>query len=183
MDIKRKVADTDVVPKLDASKGELRAPSGEDWVLISGEALRRVYESEIAILGTGACVIWYNAGQAVGKTEGKKFAALIEEIGIDQLAQELSSSYSKLGWGTIQVGDIDLARNEVKIIMRNSPMVRGVLGQDSRCWYVRGFMEGIIASILGVEVTAYELTCEAVNGKHCEFKATWKLPTAQPATP
>jgi predicted hydrocarbon binding protein len=115
----------------------------------------------------------------VGKTEGRKFADLINDLGIHHLARELSQSYSKLGWGTIQVGDVDILRNEVKIVMRNSPMVRGVRDKDSRCWYVRGFMEGMVSSILGVEATAFELSCEAVNGDHCEFKVTWK-PAEQP---
>jgi predicted hydrocarbon binding protein len=177
---KPRAGETDVVPKLDASSGELRGSTGDDWVLISGEALRRVYEAEVAILGTGAFVIWYNAGKYVGKIEGKKFAKLIEELGIDQLAKELSASYAKLGWGTIEVGEVDLLRNELTITMRNSPMVRGVSDKESRCWYVRGFMEGLVSSVLGVEATAFELTCEAVNGNHCEFKTTWKPPSQLP---
>lgn len=175
METKPKVRDNAILPELDYNKGELRTVSGDDWVLISGEALRRVYESEVSLLGTGAFVIWYNAGKTVGKNEGAKFADLIAEVGIDQLASELSKTYQKLGWGTIQVKDIDLGANEVKIVMRNSPMVRGVTDNQSRCWYVRGFMEGIVSAILGVAATAYEMTCEAVNGDHCEFKVTWKL--------
>jgi predicted hydrocarbon binding protein len=169
------MGDAEVVPQLDLAKGELRASTGEDWVLISGEALRKIYEMEAAVLQSGAFVIWYNAGKTVGTTEGRKFAELINDIGIDQLAKELSKSYSKLGWGFIKVGEIDLLKNEVGIIMRNSPMVRGVSAKEPRCWYVRGFMEGMISSILGAEATAFELACEAVNGDHCEFKVAWKL--------
>lgn len=178
---KTSVDETDAVPRLDAERGELRATTGEDWVLISGEALRRVYENEAKILGTGAFVIWYNAGKAVGATEGTKFAGLVESVGIDRLAEELRKTYSQLGWGKIEIGDIDLIGNEVTIKMQNSPMVRGVSDKEPRCWYVRGFMEGIITAILGVEATAFELVCEAVNHDHCEFKATWKLPTAPDA--
>jgi predicted hydrocarbon binding protein len=170
-----RTGDADVVPRLDAAKGELRTSSGEDWVLISGEALRKIYEMEAAVLKSGAFVIWYNAGKTVGTTEGKKFAGLLDDLGIDRLAEELSKSYSKLGWGFIQVGEIDLVKNEVGIVMRNSPMVRGVSATEPRCWYVRGYMEGMISSILGAEATAFELSCEAVNGDHCEFKVTWKL--------
>jgi len=183
LDHKSKFGQGDIVPKLDAEKGELRVPSGEDWVMISGEALRNVYEHEVAILGTGAFVIWYNAGKAVGKTEGVKFSAFIDSLGIDQLAQELGRTYNQLGWGRIEVKEIDLMKNEVHITMRNSPMVRRVKDTEPRCWYVRGFMEGIISSILGVEATAFELNCEAVNGDHCEFKAVWKAESSPGAQP
>ncbi len=180
LDNKPRVNDKDVLPKLDLEKGELNVPSGEDWVMISGEALRRVYEHEVTILGTGAFVIWYNAGKAVGKTEGAKFAGLVNTLGIDQLAQELSRTYAQLGWGRIEIRDIDIMRNEITIILRNSPMVRGVSDKEPRCWYVRGFMEGIVSVILGVEATAFELACEAVNRDRCEFKVSWKLPTSPP---
>jgi len=177
LDIRSKVDDRDLIPRLDPERGEMRTARGEDWVLISGDALRRVYENEVKVLGSGAYVMWYNAGKAVGKTDGEKFAALIETIGIDQLAKELSSSYAKLGWGKIEVGDIDLFKNEVKVTMRNSPMVRGTRDNEPRCWYVRGFMEGLISTILGAEATANEMQCQAVNGEKCEFKVTWKLPS------
>lgn len=130
------------------------------------------------MLQSGAYVLWYNAGKTVGTTEGKKFSELIDEIGIDQLAKELGNSYSKLGWGLIEVGEINLLKSEVRIVMRNSPMVRGVSAKEPRCWYVRGFMEGMISSILGAEATAFELSCEAVNGDHCEFVVNWKLGTS-----
>jgi predicted hydrocarbon binding protein len=172
----RRVVDKDVLPTLDSERGELRVANGGDWVMISGEALRRVYENEVTILGTGAFVIWYNAGKAVGKTEGEKFAALVNTMGIDQLAQELGKTYAQLGWGRIEIRDIDLLRNEVTIIMRNSPMVRGIADKEPRCWYVRGFMEGIVSVILGVDATAFEVACEAVNRDHCEFRVSWKMP-------
>ena len=177
MDTQPQVRDSEIIPRLDSAKGEMRAASGEDWVLISGEALRRVYESEVSILGTGAFVIWYNAGKTVGRTEGSKFAELISEVGVDQLANELSKTYSKLGWGQIQVGNVDLINSEIKIVMRNSPMVRGIADKEPRCWYVRGFMEGMVSTILGVEANAFEVACEAVNRHHCEFKVNWKMPT------
>lgn len=176
MEIRPKVDDRDVLPRLDAQRGELRTSKGEDWVMISGEALRRVYQNEVFLLGTGAYVMWYNAGKAVGKTEGVKFAALVEEMGVHELAKELSESYAYLGWGRIEVGNIDLFKNEVTIKMWNSPMVRGVLDKEPRCWYVRGFMEGLVSTILGVETTASEVRCQAVEGDRCEFRVTWKLP-------
>jgi predicted hydrocarbon binding protein len=173
-----KVKGADIIPRLDTAKGELRTSAGEDWVLISGEAIRRVYDNEAKMMGTGAHVIWYNAGKAVGKTEGEKFAGLIESVGVDHLADELAKTYSQLGWGMIELRDIDLLKSEVVMIMRNSPMIRGVSAKEPQCWYVRGFMEGIVSSILGVETTVFELTCEAMNHDHCEFKAVWKMPSA-----
>lgn len=177
MGSKTKVEDSDVLPKLDAERGELRTSEGEDWVMISGEALRRIYQNDVSVLSTGACVIWYNAGKSVGKTDGAKFAEMVERLGIDELARELSESYAKLGWGRIEVGKIDLVKSELVVTMRNSPMVRGVRDSEPRCWYVRGFMEGIISVILGVEATANEIQCQAANGDRCVFKVAWTPPS------
>jgi predicted hydrocarbon binding protein len=174
MDERTKVTEGNVVPKLDSARGELRGSGGEDWVLFSGEAIRRVYAQEVMMLGTGAFVIWYNVGRAIGLVEGQKFAGMVETTGINDLAQNLGRTYNHLGWGVIEIGEIDLRSNEITITMRNSPMVRGVSNKEPQCWYVRGFMEGMVSSLLGVDATAFEVTCEAVNRSHCEFKVGWK---------
>ena len=39
---------------------------------------------------------------------------------------------------------------------------------------MRGFVEGLTSELLGTETTANEVSCEAVNGDHCEFRLSWE---------
>jgi len=160
--------------RFDPRRGEIVDSLGEDWVMISGEALRRIYANDVTMLGTGANVIWYNSGRAVGKKDGEKYASSLERMGLDELAAKISSSYASLGWGKIEIGKVDLENSEIVFTMKNSPMVRGITDKNPRCWYVRGFVEGLASTILGMEAVASESRCEAVNGGYCEFKVSWK---------
>jgi predicted hydrocarbon binding protein len=167
-------ANMDDLPKFDEERGELVGSMGEDYVIISAEALRRINKHEELMLGSGSFVVWYNSGKAVGKTDGEKFKRLIETMDIESFAAHLKSIYARYGWGFVQYGEVDPASGELLFTVRNSPLVRGISAKEPRCWFVRGFVEGLIGSILGAEVTAVEVACQAVNGDHCEFRLAWK---------
>src|SRR5437870_4231276 len=144
----------------------MRGSDGKDMIIMSGEALRRIYGSEATILGSGALVIWYNAGKAIGVVDGNKFVSKVSTIGIQDLAKNLSQTYSRMGWGRIECGEFDFQRNELSLRLYNSPMVRGITSKEPTCWFVRGFVEGLASAILGTEVAAAEIACEAVWGDH-----------------
>ncbi|HZW84949.1 MAG TPA: 4-vinyl reductase, partial [Nitrososphaerales archaeon] len=55
----------------------------------------------------------------------------------------------------------------------NSPLVRGVTAKEPRCWFVRGFAEGLISEILRTEVVAVETECMAAGASHCDFRIRW----------
>lgn len=165
----------DNMPQFDEEKGELVDSRGEDYVVMSAEALRRINKQEELMLGTGSSVIWYNSGKAVGKTDGEKYAGLMKTMEVQDMAEYLKETYSRYGWGFVTFGGIDMNSGQLIFTVRNSPLVRGIRGKEPRCWFVRGFVEGLVSEILGTEVTALEVACQAVNGNHCEFRLVWDL--------
>jgi predicted hydrocarbon binding protein len=168
-----KVSSEELSPKFDPVKGELVGGRGEDYIVISAEALRRINQHEEAMLGTGSFVIWYNAGKAVGHVDGEKYAPLMQSMDIQEFASLLRDSYSRFGWGYIEYGDVDPNSGELLFTVQNSPLVRGVVSKEPRCWFVRGFVEGLISELLGAEVTAVEKECQAVNRKYYSFRLSW----------
>lgn len=164
----------DDMPSFDEKRGELVGPEGEDYVIISAEALRRINKHEEEMFGSGADVIWYNSGKEVGRTDGRRFAVLMEKMEINEFADRIKDIYSRFGWGYVEYGNVDPDSGELVFTVRNSPLVRGLTSQKPRCWFVKGFVEGLVSALLGTEVTAVETKCEAVNRDHCEFKMSWK---------
>lgn len=165
----------DNMPSFDEEKGELVGSNGEDYVVISAEALRRINKQEELMLGTGSFVIWYNAGKAVGRTDGQKYAPLVQTMDLNKVADYLRETYSRYGWGSVQFDGVVLEKGEMSFTVRNSPLIRGIRSREPRCWFVRGFVEGLTSELIGTECTAVEIACEAVNRDHCEFKLTWEF--------
>jgi predicted hydrocarbon binding protein len=163
------------LPSFDEVKGELVGEEGEDYVIIAAEALRRINKQEEMMFGTGSFLIWYNSGKAVGRTDGRGFAPLMETVEINELASRIKDIYMKRGWGEVTLGRIELATGELYFQVRNSPLVRGLTSKEPRCWFVRGFVEGLTSELLGIEVTASEIACQAVNGDHCEYRLRWDM--------
>lgn len=164
----------DEMPAFNEKLGELVGKNGEDYVIISAEALRRINRQEEMMLGTGSFVIWYNAGKAVGRTDGQRYAPLMRSMEIEAFAVRVRDIYSRYGWGSIQFRDVDPKSGELVFWVKNSPLARGVRSKEPRCYFVRGFVEGMISELLGTEVVAVEVSCETVTGQHCEFRLRWE---------
>ena len=163
----------DSMPTFDEKTGELVGTNGEDYVVISAEALRRINKQEEMTLGSGSHLIWYNAGKAVGRNDGHKYAPLMQTMEINLLADYLRETYTRYGWGSVEFHGIDLDSGQLMFTVRNSPLARGVTGTEPRCWFVRGFVEGLTSELMGTECVAVETACQTVNRSHCEFKLRW----------
>jgi predicted hydrocarbon binding protein len=163
----------DSMPAFHEESGELLGSDGEDYVVLSAEALRRINRQEEATLGSGSHVIWYNAGKAVGKKDGQKYAHLMKTMEVQDLADYLKETYTRYGWGSVWFAGVDVASGELLFTVRNSPLARGIRSKEPRCWFVRGFVEGLTSELLGTECIAAETACQTVNGRQCEFRLSW----------
>jgi len=140
------------------------------------EELSYPYEREVVISGKEAFVVWHGVSEIAGKARGEKLAEAADTLDVDRLAEELRETYSRFGWGTIEVRTHNVHKNELTMIMRDSPTVEGVKSKGPVCWHVRASIEVIVSNILAVQATAFEVACETANRKYCEFKVTWKVP-------
>jgi len=163
----------DEMPAFNEKQGELVGKNGEDYVIMSAEALRRINRQEEMMLGSGSFVIWYNAGKAVGRADGQRYAPLMKSMEIEAFATRIRDIYSRYGWGSIQFRDVDPKSGELVFWVKNSPLARGVRSKEPKCYFVRGFVEGMVSELLGTEVVAVEVLCETVSGQHCEFRLRW----------
>jgi predicted hydrocarbon binding protein len=143
---------------------------------VAPDCLRYPYEREVVISGKEAFVVWHGVAEIAGKAGGEKLAEAVETLDVDRLAEELRETYSRFGWGRIEVRTHNVHKNELTMIMRDSPLVGGVKSKGPVCWHVRASIEVIVSNILAVQATAFEVACETANRKYCEFRVSWELP-------
>jgi predicted hydrocarbon binding protein len=141
-----------------------------------GEELDHPYESEVMISGNEAFVVWQRPSEMAGKSGEESPAETAGISDFDRLTQDLRETYSRFGWGRIEVSTSNIHKNELTMKMRDSPMVEGIKGNGPACWHVRASIEVIVSNILAVQATAFEVACETANHRYCEFKVTWELP-------
>jgi predicted hydrocarbon binding protein len=147
-----------------------------EYPTIGGERLGDSYQRQVVISGKEAFVVWHGYAKIAEKTEEEDFAQAANALDVDRLAEELRATYSRFGWGRIEIRTSNIHKNELTVIMRDSPMVRGVKSEGPVCWHVRASIEVIVSNILAVQATAIEVACETVNRNYCEFKVSWELP-------
>jgi predicted hydrocarbon binding protein len=140
------------------------------------EELSYPYEREVVISGKEAFVVWHGAAKVAGQDFEETLEETVETLDVDRLAEELRETYSRFGWGRIEVRTHNVHKNEVTMIMRDSPLVGGAKSKGPVCWHVRASIEVIVSNILAVQATAFEVACETANRKYCEFKVSWVLP-------
>ena len=129
------------------------------------------HEREVVISGKEAFVAWHGATKLAEKT-----AEVADVLDVGRLAEELRETYSRFGWGIIEVRTSNIDENELTMIMRDSPLARGVKSNGPVCWHVRASIEVIVSNILAVKATAFEVACETVNSSYCEFRVSWEVP-------
>jgi predicted hydrocarbon binding protein len=134
------------------------------------------YEREVVISGKEAFVVWRGAFENAGMVAEEKLGEKSDTLDVDRLAEELRETYSRFGWGSIEVRTHNIHKNELTMIMRDSPMVKGAKSKGPVCWHVRASIEVIVSNILAVQASAFEVACETVNRSYCEFKVSWELP-------
>ena len=156
----------------DREKGEIRI-AGTDWILMSAVTFRDLVKGTERLLGSGAVVIWLEAGKYAGKTfvqallRGKKDSEKVPKL--------LESFFTQGGWGHIQA-NVDSAKKEALVTIRNSATARQIRSNDSVCYFIRGFIAGACDAMFNDLTECFEIKCIAKGDALCEFQVKRKKP-------
>jgi hypothetical protein len=134
------------------------------------------YQRKVAVFSREAFVIWHSTAKVNGRTAQEESESSGRRFEVDRLAEELCKIYGRLGWGSIEVCNLDINENELTIVMRPPAGARLDSHKGSEWWYVRASIEVIVSAILAVKASAFEVACEAINRDYCTFKVTWEAP-------
>jgi predicted hydrocarbon binding protein len=147
-----------------------------EYPSVFGEGSGDSYERIVTIAGGQAFVSWHATNDEGGRQEKETLQEETNAFDVDRLSEELRETYTRFGWGRIEVRTPDIHKNELTVVMRDSPGVKCLSEKGPACWHVRASIEVIVSNVLGVQAEAFEVACEATNRRFCEFKVRWTLP-------
>ena len=146
---------------------------GVDWILLRVEALQGMIEEVNKVLGTGASLVWYVAGKGAGRSMAKVFQARLKgEENFEAFFEKIASYYIRWGWGRIEKVLLREKTGELIIRIYDNAFARGQYSKTPSCYFLKGYLEGLIETLTGKHATSEETKCMAKGDFYCEFQIT-----------
>jgi len=146
---------------------------GDDWILLRVEALQGMFEEVNKVLGTGSSLVWYTAGKGAGRSMAKVFQTRLKEgESLAAFFDKFAQSYARWGWGRIEKTFLREKTGEFIIRIYDNAFARGQHSQTPSCYFVKGFIEGLMETLTGKHATSEETKCMAKGDPYCEFQIT-----------
>jgi len=144
---------------------------GTDWILFRVESLQAMIEEVNKVLGTGGSLVWYTAGKGAGRSMAKVFQRHLKEgENIEVFFNKISNYYARWGWGRIENVLLREKTGELIIRIHDNAFTRGQHSQTPSCYFVKGYLEGLVEKLTGKHVTSEETKCMAKGDAYCEFQ-------------
>jgi len=125
---------------------------------------------------SGAAVLHYNAGKAVGKRIAESLREMFGVEGID-LILAVTQAVQTTGWGIVEARDVDLKRGLETIIIRECFEALAWRKKPYKaCHWSRGYIAGTASVTFGRPVEVVEVKCLATGDEYCEFRVRPEKP-------
>jgi len=147
---------------------------GTGLVLMRVEALHGMIEEVNKVLGTGGSLVWYVAGKGAGRSMAKILQKhfLKGEKSLESIFDKVKDLYARWGWGRVEKVFIRERTGEFLIRICDNAFAIGQHSRVPSCYYIRGYIEGLIETLTGKHVTSQETKCMAKGDLYCEFQIT-----------
>jgi predicted hydrocarbon binding protein len=154
-----------------SEKTDFPVTTGNDSkvVLMRQEALQTMEQAIRRTFSSGADVIFYDQGQAMGKLLGD---SLIQKLGVDFLRNnpiELFSFYQSFGWCKFQVKTWDQEKGRAELIAHENSECVGLRSDKPTGHMIRGHLCGLIEAVWGTKVKTTETECASMGHEACKY--------------
>jgi len=125
---------------------------------------------------SGAAVLHYNTGKAVGKRVAERLRRM---FGVERtdLIQTVNQAVQTTGWGIVETRNVDFKRGRETIIIRECFEALAWRKKPYKaCHWVRGYMAGVASVVFDRPMEAVEIKCLATGDEYCEFKVRPEKP-------
>lgn len=148
---------------------------GTDWAILSGAALRRIYEDTLSILGEEKGKdLWYSIGVHLGENIHEYY----EEQGISgHPLEQLAAALERFGWGNLEVHESEMG-DSAHIVVAGSVFTRGAPRFSCPvCDMIGGVFGGYFEREMGTKGIKFtETACDITGAGRCRFET--RLPRA-----
>lgn len=142
---------------------------GAEWVLIRVETLHGMMKEVEKVLGTGASLVWYMAGKGAGKSLIKTMRKELETKDLRKICNFLISFYESCGWGRGEITSWHPGKGKLTLQIWDNAFAEKNSSNISSCYFLKGFIEGVLEELIGRNVKAEELKCISKGDGYCEF--------------
>jgi predicted hydrocarbon binding protein len=152
--------------------GEWRI-AGSDCLIIGGAAIRSWGKVTEQVLGSDARVIMVK----VGEFAGEQFAdsLLKQDFKPEEIEGALELFLTRGGWGKVWA-KIDVKKQTAVFRIWNSVTARQTNAKEPICYFISGYLAGVLSVIFGKSVECTETKCGAMSDEYCEFQTNSSLP-------
>ncbi|RKY41063.1 MAG: hypothetical protein DRP85_07250 [Candidatus Makaraimicrobium thalassicum] len=140
--------------ELDDIKGSLYA-AGVPYVLLPTSVVKSIDIVLRKIAGDAACeTLIYRIGEDIGREYVRRISKILEGTGVeldkDTFLEQVYCTTMQSGWGNIEVKELDIENNHIKVIINNSPSQE--LIEKSKCSLERGILAGAYRQSTGKRI-------------------------------
>ncbi|RLF21288.1 MAG: hypothetical protein DRM97_06885, partial [Thermoprotei archaeon] len=144
---------------------------GERALILPSVVFTSMERRLVSIFESGAVPIIFEEGKAAGSA---MFGMLSSYTGMEakELVNILSRVLSAMGFGKVEIVELDLERGRGLIRIRDSHeaiALSGVL-EGPCCHFTRGFITGMLSEATDKEVKVEEILCLGKGDPYCEFR-------------
>ena len=144
-------------------------------IMMTPEAFSRMLEFLNKTFGSAGLSMIYVMGREKGAFEASEVLKDIkpsdDEHTKRQLLERVLQRAGELGWGAMEVTQFDMLNGAVAIAVRNGPFdVLCRLPDSGYCFFLRGYMAGVVEGIVEQEMCYSGSKCIALGDDHCEIQ-------------
>lgn len=143
---------------------------GVRYLLIRPETLVTWQKAVEEALGTEAAKLLFRGGREGGRLSTRAYQ---EKFGCSaaEAAAFMGRMGGFIGWGRFTLEELDPDRRRLTLQVVNSPFARAYgSSPEGVCHLIRGVFAGVAEAVLGVDVEAREVACEARGDPSCRFE-------------
>jgi len=136
-------------------RGEMKAKiEGEEQIIkMTIGAFNQMLESLYRIFGSAGLSMVYVMGRERGIYEARMGLSELEgETTIGDILSLALKRAGALGWGEMEVTDLDTINGIVNVKIRRTPFPCRT-PDNAHCYFYRGYLSGIVSEILGEEMS------------------------------
>ena len=146
-------------------RGTNLAP-GQPVVLLSMEGMADMFRSMAVTFGSGASVLMFEQGRALGRQSGGYWMKLLGEKYVRENVLKLLALYAVLGWGEVKGRIIEEGKTFEAEIVNCFECAKG---EGPGCFFYKGHMIGTMSAFYGGMFKATETKCRFKGDSTCTF--------------
>jgi predicted hydrocarbon binding protein len=143
--------------------------SGARVMLMTQESFQRMLSAMVQMFGSGASMIAYNEGLALGTRYAAGLRTLIRGD-FRRFTSELAKLYSATGVGRCEFVVMDLEHLHFVVRLANSIECEGKHSEKPNSQWLRGHLAGGASVAFDAQMECKETKCAAMGDPYCEYE-------------